>query len=161
MINRVVDAFALKLDQNDEVKFEKSNLLEKKGFRLYGFNKPSSKKINRVITGYLTDTFNKVIDESHYPENLKVSKVVPIFKDGDSNEPNIYRPIYLIPLFGKIFEKISEWRLMSFLLEKNLSKKQFGFLSKRSKVDALTEMLENIQRLCEENVRAHCTLLEL
>ena len=51
---------------------------------------------------------------------------------------------------------------MSFLLKnKVLSRKQFGFLSKRSTVDALTEMLENIQRLREKNVLAHCTLLDL
>ena len=65
-----------------------------------------------------SDIFNKIIDESHYPESLKVSKVVPIFKDGDPNEPNKYRPISLVPLFGKIFDKIIKRRLMSFLLKK-------------------------------------------
>ena len=97
------------------------------------------KTINPVISGYFTDIFNKIIDESHYPENLKVSKVVPIFRDDDPSEPNNYRPVSLVPLFSKIFIKR---RLMSILLKnKVLSRKKFGFLSKRSTVDALTEML--------------------
>ena len=51
---------------------------------------------------------------------------------------------------------------MSFLLKNEvLSRKQFGFLSKRSTVDALTEMLEKIQRFREMNVLAHCNLLDL
>ena len=51
---------------------------------------------------------------------------------------------------------------MSILLKnKILSRKQFGFLSKRSTVDALTELLESIQRSRKKNVLAHCTLLDL
>ena len=51
---------------------------------------------------------------------------------------------------------------MSFLLKNEiLSRKQFSFLSKRSTVDTLTEMLENIQKLMEKIVLAHCTLLDL
>ena len=100
------------------------------------------KTINPVISGYVTDIFDKIIDESHYSESLKVSKVVPTFKNGDPNAPNNYRPISLVPLFGKIFEKIIKRRLISFLLKnKILSRKQFVFLSKRSTVDELTEMI--------------------
>ena len=162
MINRVVDSFVLKPIQNDEVKSEIKKLVGKKSSDYMGLTNHLLKTINPVISGYLTDIFNEIIDESHYPESLKVSKVVPIFKDGDPSEPNNYRPISLVPLFGKIFEKIIKRRLMSFLLKnKVLSRKQFGFLSKRSTVDALTEMLENIQRLREKNVLAHCTLLDL
>ena len=105
-----------------------------------------------------SDIFNKIIDESHYPKSFKV----PIFKDGDPNEPNNYSPISSVPLFGKISEKITKKRLMSFLLKnKTLSRKQFGFLSRGSTVDALTEMLEHIQKLREKHVLAHCTLFAL
>ena len=49
-----------------------------------------------------------------------------------------------------------------FLLKnKILSRKQFVFLSKRSTVDAPTELLENNQRLRKKNVLTHCTLLDL
>ena len=120
------------------------------------------KTFNPVISGYLTGIFNKIIDESHYIESLKVSKVVPIFKDGDPNEPNNYRPISLVALFGKIFDKFIKRTLTSILLKnKVFSRKQFGFLIKRSTVDAFTEMLKNNQRIREKNVLAHCTLLDL
>ena len=45
--------------------------------------------------------------------------------------------------------------------KQNSLQKKFGFLSKRSPVDVLTELLENIHRLREKNVLAHCTLLDL
>ena len=52
--------------------------------------------------------------------------------------------------------------MTSFLLNnKILSRKEFGFLTKKSTVNAPTDMLENIQRLKEKNVLAHCTLLDL
>ena len=85
------------------------------------------KTINPVNSGYLTDIFNKIIDESHYPQRLKVSKVVPIFKDGYPNEPSNYRPISLVHLFGKIFEEIIKRRLMSTLLKKNSLQKTIRF----------------------------------
>ena len=88
MNNRVVDAFVLKPAQNDEVKFEIKKLVGKKGFNYMGLTNHLLKSINPVISGFLTDIFNKIIDESHYPESSKVSKVVPIFKNGDLNEPN-------------------------------------------------------------------------
>ena len=92
MINRVVDSFVLKPIQNDEVKSEIKELVGKKSSDYMGLTNYLLKTINPVISGYLTDIFNKIIDESHYPESLKVSKVVPIFKDGDPSEPNNYIP---------------------------------------------------------------------
>ena len=162
MINRVVDSFVLKPIRTNEMKFEIKQPVGKKGSDYMGLTNHLLKTINPVISGYLTDIFNKVIDESHHPKSLNVSKVVPILKNGDPNKPNNYRPNSLVPLFGKIIKKIIKRRLMSILLKnKILSRKQFGFLSKRSTVDALTEMLENIQKLREKNVLTHCTLLDL
>ena len=82
------------------------------------------KTINPVISGYLTDIFNKIIDESHYPKSLKI-RVAPIFKDEDPNEPNNYRSISLIPMFGKYFKKTIRRRLMSFLLKNKVLEKIF------------------------------------
>ena len=46
---------------------------------------------------------------------------------------------------------------MSFLLKnKVLTRKQSSFLSKRSTFNALTEILENNQRIRDKNVPAHC-----
>ena len=133
MTNRVVDSFVLKPVQNDEMMFEIKQLVGKKSSDYMALTNHLLITINPVINRYLTDNFKKIIDWSPYPEILKGSKVVPICKNGDPFEPNNSRPIFLAPLFGKNFEKILKPSLMPFLLEnKILSRKRFGFLSKRS-----------------------------
>ena len=106
MINRVVDYFVLKPVQNDEVKFDMKQLGENKSSDYMGLTNHLVKTISPVLSGYLTDIFNKIIDESNYHENIKVSKIVPIVKDGEPNEPSNYRPISLVPLLGKFLKKL-------------------------------------------------------
>lgn len=51
-----------------------------------------------------------------FPTNMKIAKVVPIFKAGEQNLYTNYRPISLLPQFSKILEKIFSIRLDSFLI---------------------------------------------
>jgi len=39
------------------------------------------------------------------PDKLKLAKVVPLFKGGDSSMPSNYRPISLLSIFDKLLEK--------------------------------------------------------
>ena len=67
-----------------------------------------------------------------------------------------------IPLFGNIFEKLLQSRLMSFLIQNAvLSKKQLGVISKRSTIDALFEVVERICNLRSKKQVAHCNFLDL
>ena len=64
----------------------------------------------------------------NFPEMLKTGKITPIFKKGNKELIENYRPVSTLPIFGKIFEKIIYNRLYKFLLSKNiLSGSQFGF----------------------------------
>ena len=105
MINDGADSFVLKPVQDDKMKFALKQLVGKKTSDYMDLTNHLLKTINPVISGYLTDIFNKIIDELQYPESLKVPKVGPIFKLGDPNEPNNYRRISLVPFFGKFFLK--------------------------------------------------------
>jgi len=66
-----------------------------------------------IIAPVLTTIFNNCIAEGIYPDALKVAKVIPIHKSGDTSNPSNYRPISILPHFSKIFEKIllTPWRL--------------------------------------------------
>jgi len=46
---------------------------------------------------------------------LKIAKVVSIFKKGDPNQVNNYRPIFLLSQFSKILEKLTYNRLHCYL----------------------------------------------
>ena len=50
-----------------------------------------------------------------YPDLLKLVKVIPIFKGGETQDINNYRPISLLSIFNKIIEKIMQKRLYAFL----------------------------------------------
>ena len=68
-----------------------------------------------------------------FPETLNVVKITPIYKKGNRENIENYRPISTLPIFGKIFKKIIYNRLYKFLISKNiLTEYQFGFRKNHS-----------------------------
>ena len=72
--------------------------------------------------------FENIIKTSTYPDMWKLANVTPIFKKNDKQSIKNYRPISLLPICGKLFEKILFNNLYSYLNINNLiTKKQSGF----------------------------------
>ena len=67
----------------------------------------------------LEKLFNLSIYSGIYPSKLKIAKVIPIFKKGDSKSINNYRPISILSTLNKIFEKVLYARLIDYI-EKNV-----------------------------------------
>ena len=61
-----------------------------------------------------------------FPDELKVGKITPIYKKGDKELLENYRPVSTLPIFGKIFEKIIYERIYNFLISKRLIKRLIG-----------------------------------
>jgi hypothetical protein len=103
------------------------------------------KRIILLIVDVLVYLFNLSIEKGIFPECLKTAVVIPLFKKGDKTNPSNYRPISLLPLFAKIFEKIIKKRLLHFLnINGFFSSNQFGFREGLSTEDALLKFLEPI-----------------
>ena len=49
--------------------------------------------------------FENILTTSIYPDMWKLANVIPIFKKGDKQSIKNYRPISLLPICGKMFEK--------------------------------------------------------
>lgn len=98
-----------------------------------------------LISGHLSGFFNNFMKSGTFPEILKTGKITPIFKKGDSQLLDNYRPISMLPIFGKIFEKLIYTRLYSFLSSKNvIYDKQFGFRKNHSTAHAINYSVNKI-----------------
>ena len=63
-----------------------------------------------------------------FPQELKLANVLPLFKSGDPMLFNNYRPVSLLCVLSKVFEKVMYTRLLDFLELRNiLIKIRFGF----------------------------------
>ncbi len=58
---------------------------------------------------------NRSLNEGIFPDNLKIAKVIPIYKKNEEYTPGNYRSISLLTCCSKLFEKIMYTRLYSFL----------------------------------------------
>ena len=102
------------------------------------------KKAFPYIKEIIVDMFNRVLSEGHYPLCWKLGKVTPIFKSGDISNPCNYRPITLLPVLSKIFEKHLNSELMDYLNKnKILCDLQAGFRSNHSCTDIVHKIIHD------------------
>ncbi len=82
----------------------------------------------------------------NYPDQLKIAKVIPLYKKCESYFTKNYRPISLLSILNKIIEKLVQKRLYQFLQKYEiLYKFQFGFRNEHSTFLANIEIVENIR----------------
>ena len=70
-----------------------------------------TKQAGPALSNLLTIIFNKYIKEGIFPDALKVSKILPLHKSDSVFEVSNYRPIPLLPIISKIYEKLIFVRL--------------------------------------------------
>ena len=79
----------------------------------------------------LGELFNKCLKESCFPDCCKVSSVVPVFKNvGERSNAKNYRPVSLLSVVSKVFEKFVNKRIVGYLEKCGIfSDFQYGFRS--------------------------------
>ena len=93
----------------------------------------------------LTFLFKTSVRSSHYPDIWKKSNIIPVHKKNDKRLVNNYRPVSLLPVFGKLFEKIIFNKTYKFLLEeKLLNPNQSGFRPSDSCINQLIAITHEI-----------------
>ena len=108
-----------------------------------------SMKLLKEVFQYIVKPYTYICNLSFkngiFPDGMKLAKVVPLFKSGDKNSFNKYRPVSLLSQFSKILEKLFDKRLQSFIDKYEiLSSSQYGFRSNCSTSLALMELIEEI-----------------
>ena len=95
----------------------------------YDYLQPSiMKMLTKVYIKPLTYLINIWIKQSIFPEELKLARVIPIYKSDDKQLIQNYIPFSVISNFSKVFEKIMYNHVIDFLEHNNiLYDFQFGF----------------------------------
>ena len=93
----------------------------------------------------LCKMINQMFSTGTFPNYFKVATITPIHKKGAKSSPSNYRPISVLPCLSKLFEKCILLRLSKFISKENLiAPSQYGFVNKRSTVDAIVDLTEYI-----------------
>lgn len=116
-----------------------------------------------TLVHFLTRQINYSFLTGAFPDELKIAKVVPIYKNkGGLNSITNYRPISILPIFSKIFESIAKHQLTKYLSDNNLlNPSQHGFLPGRNTESAILEFTEEISKALDNKVLATGILLDL
>ena len=97
-----------------------------------------------IISVPISDLFNKSLTSGIFPDDWKSARVIPLFKQGERSDLNNYRPISVISVIAKVFERIVYDQLYSFPAKEDvISKQQSGFRSLHSTVTALLEATDS------------------
>ena len=64
------------------------------------------KFVKNVISGPLSIIINQMLKSGIFPDSLKISKIVPLYKKDDDTNLSIYRPISLLPSISKILKRL-------------------------------------------------------
>jgi hypothetical protein len=105
------------------------------------------KFIGNEISIPLAHIFNLSLSTGTFPSELKLCRVIPIFKSGSAFECDNYRPISLLSSISKVLEKIVSEKLISHLLDNDLLyTHQYGFLPHKSTEHSLMQILSYVSK---------------
>ena len=100
--------------ESDIFKITKSiNISKSSG--LDNINSADIKAAFEILTPEVTHMYKLSITNAHFPGDWKKALVIPIPKQGDLTKVQNFRPISLLPLPGKILEKLIHQQLSDFL----------------------------------------------
>ena len=105
---------------------------------------------------------NLSITTSTVPEGCKISKLKPLYKKGATTDPKNYRPISLLPLISKIYERVVQIQLQSYLDENNiLYKYQSGFRKHHSTNTCLSVIANKVLHGFDKGLVTGMILIDL
>ena len=110
------------------------------------------KSLKLELAEPLSIVFNKSMNEGIFPDTMKLSDTVPLYKSNERYLLDNYRPISLLITLSKILEKLIHKRVYKHLEENNLIyNSQYGFWPKHSCENAVGELLSVILKGQENN----------
>ncbi len=128
-----------------------------------GYDNISAKLLKIAIdqlAPLLTHLINLSITKCIFPNELKLAEIIPVFKKNDKMNKENYRPISLLPVISKIFERAMEHQLAKYfngIFNVNVS----GFRKKHSCQHVLLSMTEEWRKALDKNKSVGAIAMDL
>ncbi len=128
---------------------------------IYDINPRLVKDAGPSLATNLSIIFNLSLQSGTFPQLLKTAKVIPVYKAESKMLASNYRPISLLPIIGKLLEKIIFARLTSFIQKYSiLFKRQYGFQTGKSTEHAHIDIQNSILNSLEKKETPCCLFLD-
>ena len=130
------------------------NLNSKKANHIFGISTSFLKFAGDKIIQPFTFLINESIRTGIVPEKLKFAVVYPIHKKDSKMKVNSYRPISILHMISKIYEKMIHARLMFFFTKViTIHKHQFGF-QKGNSEHAILDIYSSILKALDKHLKS-------
>ena len=162
MGNPIAQSFNLCETSSHEIKYHMEKINPKKATGRDGLPGKFLNISAPIAAEPLAKLFNMSISTGEYPDILKIARVLPIHKKGESTDMNNYRPISILTHLNKIYETIICNQMKSFLNKHNiLYTYQYGFREKHSTDHALIEIVDGIKLAIDDSKQAGGIFVDL
>lgn len=147
---------------HDEIRNKINQMKNSKSLKEYvsaNTCKNHSFKLSHILSKLMNENF----ENDTFPNALKCSRIIPLYKDGNQLIASNYRPISILPVFSKIFESILCDRINCFITQnKIIHSNQFGFQKNSGTLSATSTLIDLLQtKLDIKGNIACCVFIDL
>lgn len=160
--NVTINSFYFSPITSCELYYVINSLKNKSSPGIDGITNSVVKHLACFLVDVLSFIFNLSVETGIFPVSLKRAVVIPIFKKNDRSCLNNYRPISLLSVFSKIFEKVMKKRIIGFINANNLfSNSQYGFREHRNTEQALLSFLDQVTNTMDNGHSASALFIDM
>ena len=117
------------------------------------------KECAEELVSPITYIFNITLQTGFIPEDWKTARVVPIFKKGQKESVENYRPISLLPIISKILERCIHNYVYP-IISGDITDSQHGFINKKSTTTQLLSFYDYINKQLDKNIQTDVVYLD-
>ena len=139
------DVFYFKELEKEKIQKEIYNLNSNKASQHSDIPTKIIKSNSDIFSDFQYKSINSSIKSSLFLSCLKTADIMPIYKKGKRDLKDNYRPVSILPVLSKLYER-SMFKQISEFFENIFSKNQYGFRKGHSTQQCLLAMLEKWKR---------------
>ncbi|CAB4032685.1 Hypothetical predicted protein, partial [Paramuricea clavata] len=113
-----------------------------------------------VISTSLCTLFNKSLSQGALPEDWKIANIIPVYKKGEKEYAENYRPISLLSIVSKVLERCVFYNIREQLYQV-IKTSQHGFTRGKSCVTNLLEVLNYIGSILDVGGQVDAVYLDM